>query len=469
MPLLGRPSALGPGGRWRTRRGFAGGLAVASSLGLVVRLVGLTQESLWLDEGFTLDSIQRRSVASVIGRCMDDVHPPLSYLLLHLWTRLLGDSDAALRALPALFGAATVPVAGVLCARWAGRRVGVAGALLVALSPLLVRVAQDARPYPLLGLLATAASERWLAARARPSRGRFVAWGLLLVAALYTHVLATGVAALHLLWAFAGARGGGPRDRAMRRATIRGLALVALCFVPWGLVVLENQATFRGYGRLTSVFDGLADVIGTKTAAVALTALAAVGLLDHRRRRGRWPRGVGPGLASAAVLIGVPLLGTWWVRPMMAPRLLAHAVPFLAVPLAAGGLALARRGRAAAVGVAVVALVALGLGHVRRVVRVDREQWREAAAHVQTRLGDGDAVYAEGTAAYALLRHYLPAARTRQVQRKALGVEDARRVFLVSSSHDRAREARRERLRAEGRRETDWARFVGMEVSTWER
>lgn len=433
-----------------------------------MRLVGLTDESLWLDEGYTLERIQPRTPLGVVARCADDVHPPLFFLLLHAFTAVLGTSDFVLRLLPAVLSAATVPVAGMLGARLAGRRVGLVVAGLVALSPLLVRIAQDARPYALLGLLTVAASERWLAARDGPTRARFVAWALLLGAAVVTHVLAAGVAVLHLLWAHG--LSGRPVHRRVRRATWRGLAAVALLAALWGMVVLRNRSSFLGYGQPTDLLRALADVVGTRTAAVSVAAVAGAGLALHRARHGRLPRGVAPGLASAAVIFAIPLLGAWgWGKPMFAPRLVAHAVPFLAVAIAAGLLAVARRGRVAAVGVAVAVLLAFGLGHVRRVVRVDREEWRAAAAYVSQRLGDGDAVYVEGSAARTLLRHYLPAKRASQVERKALYVEDRRRVFLVSSIHDRAREARRAEMVADRRRETDVVRWVQMEVSTWER
>jgi hypothetical protein len=87
-----------------------------------------------------------RWVASV------DQHPPLYYTLLHCWVQVLGDSQASVRALSALFGALTIPVAYLLGRRLVDEKVGLVSALVLAISPFHVRFAQEARMYTLLTL-----------------------------------------------------------------------------------------------------------------------------------------------------------------------------------------------------------------------------------------------------------------------------------------------------------------------------
>ncbi|MEZ4517403.1 MAG: glycosyltransferase family 39 protein [Chloroflexota bacterium] len=67
-----------------------------------------------------------------------DPHPPLHYLTLGGWMRLVGESEFALRYLSALTGTLLLSVLGVLGRRMAGRKAGLLAAGLAALSPGLI-------------------------------------------------------------------------------------------------------------------------------------------------------------------------------------------------------------------------------------------------------------------------------------------------------------------------------------------
>src|SRR5690348_14317470 len=79
--------------------------------------------------------------------------PPLYYALAWVWAHLFGCSAFALRSLSAVFGTATV-----FAVYWAGRalgtrRVALLGALITAVSPIMVWYSQEARSYALMVLL----------------------------------------------------------------------------------------------------------------------------------------------------------------------------------------------------------------------------------------------------------------------------------------------------------------------------
>jgi mannosyltransferase len=80
-----------------------------------------------------------------------DHQPPLYYILLHYWTALNGTTPSDIRLLSALFGAATIPVIYLIGKRLSGVAMGLAAAVLLALSPFNIRFAQEARMYSLLG------------------------------------------------------------------------------------------------------------------------------------------------------------------------------------------------------------------------------------------------------------------------------------------------------------------------------
>lgn len=131
-------------------------LAGITMLGGALRFYRLDAKSLWLDEAFSVWMAQHpfREMLDWIVRL--DQHPPLYYILLHLWMRL-GDDPTTIRALSALLSTLTIPVIYALGKRLDSPGVGLIAALLLALSPFHVRFAQETRMYALLNLNASLA------------------------------------------------------------------------------------------------------------------------------------------------------------------------------------------------------------------------------------------------------------------------------------------------------------------------
>ncbi|MGN6100948.1 MAG: glycosyltransferase family 39 protein, partial [Devosia sp.] len=127
------------------------GLVVAA---LLLRLYGLTAQSLWEDEVATWQQA-RLDLDGLIRATAADNYPPLHNLIVHLSLQVFGDTPWALRFPSAVLGALTV---GALY--WTGLPViGRVGALIAALllcvSSFHLWYSQEARSYALLGLAAT--------------------------------------------------------------------------------------------------------------------------------------------------------------------------------------------------------------------------------------------------------------------------------------------------------------------------
>ena len=74
---------------------------------VLLRSPHLTQRSVWFDEACSWRTA-RFPVAQMIRSNVQDVHPPLYFLILKCWMTVFGDSTLALRSLSVLFGALTV-------------------------------------------------------------------------------------------------------------------------------------------------------------------------------------------------------------------------------------------------------------------------------------------------------------------------------------------------------------------------
>ncbi len=217
-------AASTPTGGARSSRTLFAAFGVLLVLAAALRFYGLAYRDLWFDE---LGSVALAATGNLWES--EGGNPPLYFALLRIWLRLVGADIAAVRAMSALFGIASVAavfwVAVELrlpsAARWWG-------AFLLACSPLHLYYSQEARAYALLVLLMLLAMGSFLRAIRAGNRSWWVAHGLSVVAGLYTHnmmipmVSAFWVAAVIL---------GAPRAR--WRALALTHALAAVAYLPW--------------------------------------------------------------------------------------------------------------------------------------------------------------------------------------------------------------------------------------------
>lgn len=193
-------------------------VAAATLVGAAMRFYDLGGHPFWLDENATFIDIH-----TLFGR---DANSPvfvqgsnlLYYALLSGWASIFGESAAALRAFSALASTACIPAAARLARRLGGNRAAIFGAWLVALHPLHIHYAREARAYALWTLaLLLAIDALWQASTRDTARSWAVA-AIAWLAAFGTHVFtvfALPLSAAALLWS---------RDRARTRRHWLGFA-----------------------------------------------------------------------------------------------------------------------------------------------------------------------------------------------------------------------------------------------------
>lgn len=140
-------------------------------LATAVRFHALGRQSFWNDEGNTA-RLSERSVRLILEGTASDIHPPLYYLILSGWQKLVGTSEFALRSFSAFAGVLTVLFT-IQLGRWLdGWRVGLVAGLFTAVSPPLIYYSQEARMYSLLGLLAVASTYVFVQGLGARDKGR---------------------------------------------------------------------------------------------------------------------------------------------------------------------------------------------------------------------------------------------------------------------------------------------------------
>jgi hypothetical protein len=105
---------------------------------------------MWLDETFSV-WMASHSLPDLLHWVVKiDQHPPLYYFLLHYWITLTGDTAYDVRLFSAFFGTATIPIIYLIGKRMSGVVMGLAAAIILALSPFHIYFAQETRMYTLL-------------------------------------------------------------------------------------------------------------------------------------------------------------------------------------------------------------------------------------------------------------------------------------------------------------------------------
>ncbi|MBX4186833.1 MAG: glycosyltransferase family 39 protein [Candidatus Doudnabacteria bacterium] len=153
----------------------------------LLRFYNNTAVALWHDEAFSALYI-RYSWGEMMYRIGLDVHPPLYYWILRLWSYIFGSGLLSLRGLSILFGVLTV-YAGYLFARKAfnNEKLAMVTAFLLAINPFQIQYSLEARMYTLGTFLVLISSWQLLRALESNKLKDWIIYGLLTAAGLYTH------------------------------------------------------------------------------------------------------------------------------------------------------------------------------------------------------------------------------------------------------------------------------------------
>ncbi len=127
-----------------------------SAVGIVAVVIGVAlrwwpRSALWLDEAQSV-AFARLPLDEIPHALRTDGAPPAYYMLLHLWMRVFGDGDVAVRSLSALLSTVTLVIVWLLVSRRCGRRVAIAATALLALNPFAIRYGAETRMYALVML-----------------------------------------------------------------------------------------------------------------------------------------------------------------------------------------------------------------------------------------------------------------------------------------------------------------------------
>ncbi len=372
-------------------------VGLEAALTALFGLIALGHRSFWLDESVsvTLAKLDFGDLLHLLRTREGNMS--LYHLLLSGWMQL-GDSEFVARGLSVLAVTTTVPVVYLLARRLVGERTALAAGLLMAVNPMAVHYAQEARGYALCLLLVTVSVYLFVHALEGSGLGAWIAYAAVAALAGYAHFFALFVPpalAISLLFL--------PRAAVSWRKALGSGALFALLLLPLVYLVGSSQASGVEWasgnlpGRIATRIHGRPVLV----AVVLLVGLACLGL--------GWlwlSRALGSRLRSWATW-RVAVLVSWLLvpfalvcvlavvyRPLFVVRYFIVCLPAVVVLLSLG-LTRIRRPFLAMVAISLVVLASLaGVGRWYR--SGQSEDWRGAERYVvgSTKAGDGVLFYA---------------------------------------------------------------------------
>lgn len=403
--------------------GAAAGLALVA---LALRLYQIGNESLWLDEAYTLlfSGLPLDRLFTVGGA---HEHPPFYYLIVHFLLNLW-NSPVAPRLVSAVAGSLSVLVMYALGAKLFGRLAGLMAAGLLAVAPFHVWYGQEARAYELAGLFVLLSYLCLFEALDRPRRAVWVAYAASMALALYSEYTTVFVLVPQLLLML----------RARRAEQMRSLLFAwlgaAAAFAPWFVTVVFDASSIAGnYWIPSPSWDSVAGtaleflglrtpcpsppcsgseatfpiVYGNEGAVAAAVILAAAILLVLAIVRRRLTLGV---LTVWLILPFVLVLLIAMKRSLYLDRVFLDATFPLYLLLGAAIARLTRHRVGAGVAVTTIAILMIpAIGNTRLVyANPTKPDWRSAARDFSLAYRPGQAVVFNPGTLRTLLAAYLP-------------------------------------------------------------
>jgi mannosyltransferase len=410
-------------------------LLIAVAVGTLLRFFGLGSRELSIDESLSWAESSRRNVDRIlhVQHRLDSGKFPIYEIAQHGWMSVFGDSEAAMRALPALIGSLSIVMVFILgvelmltvseddrrdTTHQSGYIVAGLCALLFAVGLPSVEIARQARMYSMM--------QGWILAqvifllRARRLGGLANYAGLTIFSAIavatnFTAGLVIAAEAVWLIYLYfadarsdAGARSAAPWLMAGALIAATLLLLPFYAGLRYGVEgvqrgdydwiqppgALEPFETFEnGLGSWPFVLFALFAIVGgvrlwraNRDEAVLLILLAA---------------------APPIVL----LAGSYLVTPMLVTRYLIFSFVALYIMTAIGIESLPSRNYRTA---AIVALVVLSVLRVSSELKPGDHRWRDACEIALTRLGSDRRIGV--CRGFYLVSYYIPAAQRDRVQ-----------------------------------------------------
>lgn len=220
--------------------------------GLCLRLYRLNFRSLWLDEAASVKTAAMENTGKMINAVINDLHPPLSYVLLRIWIFLFGNSDLSVRLSSVFWGCVGIFGIYFLCRyglTWSQKASNLA-TLFAIFIPIHAYYSQDVRHYVVWFAFACFALSFLFRAHSTMKIQFYILFGVLQAITFYIHngaiLYGFVINALYLLFLLLYKRA----NRIRLGGILLSWLISVLLYLPWLPVLfrqLKNPTLFKGF------------------------------------------------------------------------------------------------------------------------------------------------------------------------------------------------------------------------------
>lgn len=421
---------------------YAWMLLALIAIGAVLRFVNLGFNSLWLDEGATVEFAQNSFVEIwQLTTYGGDINAPLFYWLEHIMLAF-GSSEVILRFLPALFGCLTIPVIYFIGKEIKGSLCGIISAGIITFSTFHLYYSQEARAYSTVLLFISLALLFYLLAINSEGLKYWIIAGIFASLAFWTHpytLIAIGILVLHALiikW----------KDIRNSVKTLLPILSMVLSFVIVSLpqIIIDVGKFFErtaseptwGYRGFDLIYSTLYTCSNSEMyLMVIFILLAIIGTIYLL---------VKPELRKYGLLILLSLVLTFVISFILSykmpfnPRYIIFILPFFVTAIAAAFTALPKE-----IGYKKVAVVVLVLCclvsipyYTAYYTSYSKEDWRGTASLITDWTNDGDYVVAVPNYMNIPFDYYYDSVSDNTIERGVSSVNDIEKINQERGSSD---------------------------------
>lgn len=214
-----------------------------------LRLYNLSEESLWLDECFTL-SYSSKPINLLVETLKKDVHPIGYYLPQHLLIGQFGTGEASLRILSVFFGVLAVFLTYLLARKIFSWKEGLLAAFFMSISYTSILYSQEAKMYSMFAAFFLLSLFSFIKFLEKPSYFNLLFFSFSIALLLYTHIIGLAILLLYtifylLCYALAQKRIDATwpffRNKTFSPRFFLALAMVFLLYLPWLKILMLYQ------------------------------------------------------------------------------------------------------------------------------------------------------------------------------------------------------------------------------------
>lgn len=262
-------------------------------IGLFLRVYDLGNESIWLDEGFSI-RYANLNLSQIIS-LRDNGLPPLYYIILHWWINLFGDSEFSIRFLSVIFGFLAIFMMYKIGNQIFDKDVGMLSSLLLGLSVFHIHYSQEARTYSLSVLLTLLSMYFFMKLLKKRSHIALIGYILFSILLMYSHIFGLFIIIsqnIYLFTLFLLSKEDYNYKLNLKKWLLIQTVLIAL-FAPWVkmlaiqvLAVVKSSSPSIPVPSIRSIIGSFSTYSGSKLLLLLFLILSSFSIISYEKTNG---------------------------------------------------------------------------------------------------------------------------------------------------------------------------------------